>query len=338
MYRRCLTCGAPFPPNGSVESLPLGARLAYDPRQGRLWQLCLRCRRWSLVPLEARWEALEELERLARDRGRTLSDTGRISLIRVGPLELVRVGPVSLQEESWWRFGREFRDRRLRAAALSSAGALGVGALAVGGWVTGGLALVAGWAAWNQKEWAADRLQDLSRRVRLGGTAWRGERTCAVCGTGVGILPFGRSDEVVLRSDPVRPGEVVLSVACRRCRDDTGGLELRAAEAERALERLLAYRNHRGAEPGTVEAAARRVEDAGSAPSFTRQVAEGEPSLGSIGPTAGVALEIALAGSRERRLMEMEAAELEAHWRREEELAEIIDGELTPIPLLRRLP
>ncbi|RMH18895.1 MAG: hypothetical protein D6701_05615, partial [Gemmatimonadetes bacterium] len=52
-----------------------------------------------------------------------------------------------------------------------------------------------------------------------------------------------------------------------------------------------------------------------------------------------VALEIAAHESLEQRLLRMELAELEAHWRREEELAEIIDGELTPLPpleLLRR--
>ena len=34
----------------------------------------------------------------------------------------------------------------------------------------------------------------------------------------------------------------------------------------------------------------------------------------------------------------MEVAELEAHWRREEELESIIDGELTPGPPLEELP
>jgi hypothetical protein len=39
----------------------------------------------------------------------------------------------------------------------------------------------------------------------------------------------------------------------------------------------------------------------------------------------------------EQRLLELELAELEAIWRQEEELASIVDGELTPLPLLETL-
>ena len=59
--------------------------------------------------------------------------------------------------------------------------------------------------------------------------------------------------------------------------------------------------------------------------------------LGSLGRTGGIALEIAANESSEQRLLELELAELEAHWRTEEELAAIIDGELTPLPLLEAL-
>ena len=50
-----------------------------------------------------------------------------------------------------------------------------------------------------------------------------------------------------------------------------------------------------------------------------------------------MALEIAANESAEQHLLELELAELEAHWRREEELAAIVDGELTPLPLLESL-
>ena len=39
----------------------------------------------------------------------------------------------------------------------------------------------------------------------------------------------------------------------------------------------------------------------------------------------------------EQRLLELELAEIEAHWKEEEELASIIDGELTPLPLLESI-
>jgi hypothetical protein len=48
-------------------------------------------------------------------------------------------------------------------------------------------------------------------------------------------------------------------------------------------------------------------------------------------------LEIAVNDEAERQQLEMELAELEARWREEEELAAIVDGELTEVPLLERI-
>ena len=54
--------------------------------------------------------------------------------------------------------------------------------------------------------------------------------------------------------------------------------------------------------------------------------------LDQVGRVGRVALEIAVHEEHESRLLSMEVAELEAHWRREEELARIMDGELTILP------
>lgn len=51
-----------------------------------------------------------------------------------------------------------------------------------------------------------------------------------------------------------------------------------------------------------------------------------------------LALEIALNDDAERRLMLMEIEAIEARWREEEEIAAIIDGELTPLPAGVGLP
>ncbi len=67
MYQRCLVCNTPFPPNEALEHFPLGKRVAFDPGKGRLWAICKECKRWSLAPIEERWEALDELEKLVRD-------------------------------------------------------------------------------------------------------------------------------------------------------------------------------------------------------------------------------------------------------------------------------
>src|SRR5688572_6384064 len=64
MFTRCLVCQSPFPRNETLEHFPTGDRIAFDPARGRLWAVCRTCRRWSLAPIEDRWEALEELEKL----------------------------------------------------------------------------------------------------------------------------------------------------------------------------------------------------------------------------------------------------------------------------------
>ena len=121
MYRRCLVCDHEFAANDALEHLTRGRRVAYDPEKGRLWLVCRSCSRWSLVPMESRWEALDELEKLVRDEARTLSSTDNVALMRAGTLEIVRVGRAKLREEAWWRYGRE----------LSSAAK---GSRALGGW------------------------------------------------------------------------------------------------------------------------------------------------------------------------------------------------------------
>ena len=47
-----------------------------------------------------------------------------------------------------------------------------------------------------------------------------------------------------------------------------------------------------------------------------------------------IAVEIAVNEENERKLLELELAELEARWREEEEIAAIVDGELTSAPVL----
>ncbi len=64
---------------------------------------------------------------------------------------------------------------------------------------------------------------------------------------------------------------------------------------------------------------------------------KGRARFGNLPRTGTIALEIAAGEDSERRLLELEMAGLEAHWKREEELAAIIDGELTSLPLIETL-
>ena len=62
MYSRCLSCSHRLGRNAALEHLPMGRNIAFDTQRGRLWVICPKCRNWNLVPLEERWEPVEEAE------------------------------------------------------------------------------------------------------------------------------------------------------------------------------------------------------------------------------------------------------------------------------------
>ena len=67
MYANCMFCQKELGRNQVVEHFPVGRRLVFDSARGRLWVVCRKCERWNLTPLEERWEAVEECERLFRE-------------------------------------------------------------------------------------------------------------------------------------------------------------------------------------------------------------------------------------------------------------------------------
>ena len=139
MFSTCIFCHASLGANAVVEHFPVGRRLAFDPEKGRLWVVCRRCQRWNLSPLEERWEAIEECERLVRDtRLRVSTEHVGLAHLREG-LELVRVGRPQRPELAAWRYGDQLGRRR--RASLIQAG-LGLGLLGVV--VAGGAAVGVG--------------------------------------------------------------------------------------------------------------------------------------------------------------------------------------------------
>ena len=97
LLTRCIFCRTPFPENGVFGRLPPGRRLAFDPGRGRLWVVCERCHRWNLCPIENRWEALHQLERMVRDASRLVAETDNIVLLSSG--ELFRAGFLEIQRK-----------------------------------------------------------------------------------------------------------------------------------------------------------------------------------------------------------------------------------------------
>src|ERR687894_3656 len=133
MYHTCLFCHGDLGANESVEHFPVGRRLAFDAAKGRLWVVCPRCARWNLTPLEERWEAIEQCQRLYRGtRLRVSTDNVGLTRLRDG-LELVRIGEPLRPELAVWRYGDQFGRRRRRNLLRAGAGLVAVGTIVAGG-------------------------------------------------------------------------------------------------------------------------------------------------------------------------------------------------------------
>src|SRR5690606_19315615 len=122
MYSTCLFCTKPLGTNEVLETFPIGRRIAFDERRGRLWVVCRHCERWNLSPLEERWEAVEACERMFRDtRIRVSTENVGLARHREG-LELVRIGAPLRPEFAAWRYGDQFGRRRRRALLYGAGG------------------------------------------------------------------------------------------------------------------------------------------------------------------------------------------------------------------------
>lgn len=337
MYSRCLFCRTPFRENGRFRHVPVSGRIAFDPGQGRLWAVCDRCHRWNLWPLEDRHEALYELEREATDRATPVAHTANIALLQLDDVQLVRIGAADLAERAWWRYGRELRRRkRSFESATARLTAYTFGAMQLVGEVIG-LADRDVDITWDDAP-----IADILRWRRFGWAAWHGRTDCPWCGSTLRALRYDLSWWVY----PLKAGDgrLEVGVPCQRCDPWTPDhvYVIQGPQAENVLRRCLAYQNITGAGEGVIREAARAIEEEGSAGAFTERAADARQCLWKMGATGTIALEIALSESVERRMLEMEVRALEFLWRREEELARIIDEELSPRHVLathlRRLP
>ncbi len=340
MFTRCILCHKPFPPNGIFGHLPPGRRLAFDPERGRLWVVCESCHRWNLCPIEERWEALHQLERMARDQSLLVAETDNIALLNAGELFLVRVGKAGLAEQAWWRYGRELHKRRSSFfSTRSQIAAYTFGAMQYLGELVGlgdeDLTIT----------WDDTPAADILRWRRFGWAAWHGHLDCPYCQSTLRALRYDISWWVFPQVDG--QGRVSVQVPCPRCDPWTpkNVYTIEGPESENVLRRVLAYQHIMGAPEGTIREAARVIEDAGGTdPGALEKLVSGpgKKSLWGMGKTRSIALEIAVNESVEHRMMAQELKALEFMWKREEELARIMDEELTPKDILekhnRRLP
>lgn len=346
MYSTCIFCNKPLGSNESIEAFPVGERLAFDPARGRLWVVCRSCERWNLSPLEERWEAIEQAEKLYRDTRRRVS-TDNIGLARLAEgTTLVRIGEPQRPEFAAWRYGDQFGRRRTRALAMAGGGIAGVVAVIAGGAAAG---------------------------MAMGGFGY------LIFHAGHSMV-FGRAESVVARIRTEQHG--VIDVRRRHLAESTImtegdgslGLQLRfkngqghftGPEAERIASIVLPQVNRFGGAKSAVADAVRSIEQAGDSSRFlqvagqrahslikpladpeklrkrgTRQMEFNKYGLFSLPSAQRLALEMALHEEAERRALEGELATLEQAWRDAEEVAAIADNLFVPAGVeadLRRL-
>ncbi|MGQ0650517.1 MAG: hypothetical protein ACT4P7_23505 [Gemmatimonadaceae bacterium] len=336
MYATCLFCHQPLGRNESVEAFPVGARLAFDPSKGRLWVVCLRCERWNLTPLEERWEAIEQAEKLYRDtRRRASTDNIGLAKLRDGTT-LVRIGDPLRPEFAAWRYGDQFGRRRRRQFLYAGAGIAAVGMVVAGGAVAG---------------------------MTMGVFAFG-------IGRSISSIIHGNPDTVVAKIRTESRG--LIHVRRRHLAESwlsTGpdgslALELRfkngqqrfeGPEAERIASIVVPKVNRFGGTRASIAAAVEEIDAIGSSTAYIERLAslgsreahpmkqrtsrwQGSPSarevsrhgLFAVPQPQRLALEMALHEEAERRALEGELQQLENAWRDAEEIAAISDDLLLP--------
>ncbi len=347
MYATCLFCHSRLGANQAIEEFPVGRRLAFDARQGRLWVVCPSCGRWNLSPLDERWDAIESCERRFRATS-TRVTTDQIGLARLPEgCDLIRIGAPLRPEFAAWRYGDRFLRRRARArvsvavgAVTAAAGAIAfapvvVPALAMGALsvvILPGVTTIAGVAPMI----GAIALRDYLTYDRVVGRLSRrndagGRRPQVV------TIRAKHADAAELQVRSGDPPGVSLDVP-----HDDGWVHFEGLEAMQAASALLAGANRFGAAEAQVQDAVKRVEELGDAATYLRAASSlgGARSsrmfsllnvwrgLGAmrLSSTERLALEMSLHEESERRALEGELALLEEAWRDAEEIARVADA------------
>ena len=336
MYSTCLFCNNPLGANESIESFPVGHRLAFDQAKGRLWVVCPKCERWNLTPLEERWEAIEQSEKLYRDtRKRVATDNVGLAKLRDGTT-LVRIGEPLRPEFAAWRYGDQFGRRRKRQVLVTAGGLAAVGALFTGFAAAG---------------------------IGVGGFAW-------VFANSGSALIRGNPEEIIAKI-PNRNGVMLVrrrhlaESSLSRSDDGQLALDLRfkngsdrfiGREAERIASIIIPKVNRYGGSKKAVAEAVAEIESVGSTEAYMDRLTrisrdytrpskrgkkyqrsfreqdwqQGDKGLFGLPGPHRLALEMALHEESERRAMHGELSELERAWREAEEIAAISDNLLVP--------
>jgi hypothetical protein len=340
MYATCIFCNQSLGRNESIEAFPVGERLAFDPAKGRLWVVCPKCERWNLTPLEERWEAIEQADRLYTDtRRRVSTDNIGLAKLREGTT-LVRIGEPQRPEFAAWRYGDQFGRRRRRQLLITTAGLGGVGAVLVGGAAAGMVVGAFGWGIMQAVgSFVYGSPESVIAKIRT---------------ETQGLIHVRRRHLAESRLSTGSDGQLALDL---RFKD--GAARFEGPEAERIASIVVPKVNRFGGNRATIAAAVDQIDAAGSSTGYLERLARVtntpllKPRRGSTSPhemakhglfalqgPQRLALEMALHEEAERRALEGELRQLEQAWRDAEEIAEIADNMFVPSSVdtvLRRL-
>ncbi len=325
MYKTCLFCRHDLGANQVLTTFPVGRLLAFDPAKGRLWVVCRYCERWNLSPLEERWEAVEQCERLFRAAKQRVCSTN-IGLARPSEgVELVRIGAALRPEFAAWRYGDQFGRRRRRALMTTAAWAVGGGAAMAGAAAIGAAALGGYWV-YRAGESYARRLRD--------------ERFIARVHTddGTALTVLGRH---------IVGARIVPRIG------DGGGWKLELPHAEgigiirgepalQATGLIMPAINGTGGPRRVVQRAIRRLENLTDPADYLRAAAAASVlrpggTLAALPLDMRLAIEMAVNEESERCALEGEMWLLELAWQEAEEIAAIADGLVVPAEVEEKL-
>lgn len=334
MYSTCMFCHQPLGENQLVEHFPVGRRLAFDSAKGRLWVVCRKCERWNLSPIEERWEAIEDCERLFHST-RMRASSENIGMARhLEGTELVRIGVPLRPEFAAWRYGDQFGRRRKKAVLFGVGVGAVVGTVAIAGVATG----VLSGALLGQSGNFVNIIRNSRTLVRLKDENGKVLKLKAPDLEKAKLLSAGEDDDWVIE---IKRGKL--------------DKRWEGTEAVKVANRLITGINRAGAGKGVVQDAVREIEDAGHPMEFlrrislerkdesdniwTRPVGDGswkpikEKHYGIVHRLprpSRLALEMALHEEQERRALQGELKALEAVWKQAEEIAAISDSLLLP--------
>lgn len=266
--------------------------------------------------MEDRWEILEGLDRTSRDAGCAVLSTEHLDLVEVDGGHVIRVGRAPRPEFAGWRYGdwlpaipergvRHWLGRLFRPIPTSPLGY----DVSLGGNI-GRPVVPNNWVGSPFLEDAAG-LTMVFQSVPLA-------PECPSCGRALAISPWS-FHRVHLT---LNGGAPVVMTTCGFCRHEVG---VPALCARPGIRLGLSIVNARWREESLLRKAAATLDRADGPDGLLHGLAVGNVALGQAGPATRLALGIALDEQWEGEL-------LEAEWRSAEEIAVLVDGELTEVP------